>query len=341
MTAGRGRLFAFAWVGVSVGLLVAVLVLNIYGMSAGPADGLTYLAAGERLNAGHPLYALSPGDRPVVIKPPFWTVPLLSPPPIAVLFRPLAALPNELGLALWWLGAMAVIAAVLLGMLRARPAFAATAILVFLMPLVFQIPTANVNGYVLGAVVAAWLLVRAGHDAPAGVVLALAAAMKITPVVLFGWLLAQRRTRGVVAFVATGAAIAVISLLGAGLQNHLAYLDVVVDTSAVGSTQFSLAGLLRRVGVPAEIARFAPWAVVLGGFAIMFLKRDRPDVTFTVGVFTMVWGSPVMNFDWLAIMLGALAPGFWPWPRQSAVPEGSRRASERPFVPLPPANSPG
>jgi hypothetical protein len=46
-----------------------------------------YLAAGERLNAGHQLYALMPGNRPVDIHPPFWTVPLLSPPPIAVLFR--------------------------------------------------------------------------------------------------------------------------------------------------------------------------------------------------------------------------------------------------------------
>ena len=52
----------------------------------------TYLAAGERLNAGHNLYAFGAGDRPIILDPQYWTVPLLSPPPIAVLWRSLALL---------------------------------------------------------------------------------------------------------------------------------------------------------------------------------------------------------------------------------------------------------
>jgi hypothetical protein len=37
------------------------------------SDAWNYLAAGERLNAGHPLYALSAGDRPVPLAPPYWS----------------------------------------------------------------------------------------------------------------------------------------------------------------------------------------------------------------------------------------------------------------------------
>src|SRR2546422_8089527 len=69
-----------------IGLVVAVFVIY-YGLTRDHffGDSYTYLAAGERLNASHPLYALSPGDRQVAILPPFWTAPLVSPPFIAVL----------------------------------------------------------------------------------------------------------------------------------------------------------------------------------------------------------------------------------------------------------------
>ena len=305
------RLVVSAYVALSVGLLVALSIVNIFWMNAGPADGLTYLAAGERLNAGHSLYELSPGDRPVVINPPFWTVPLLSPPPIAVYWRPLALLPNELGLTLWWIGTMTAVAAVPLLYLRARPVLGATAILVFLLPIALELANGNVNGLLLFGVVACWLLARSGHDRAAGVVLAFMTSVKITPIVLVFWFLGQRRWQAVAAFGVTAVAIGVVTLLGAGLDNTLAYLDVVVDTSAIGTTQFSLAGLLRRIGVAPEIARFAPWTVVALGALTMLWRRDRPELAYTVGVFTMVWGSPVMNVDWLSIMLGALAPGIW------------------------------
>ena len=50
-------------------------------------DADTYRAAGERLNAGHELYRLQEGDRPVLIIPDLFTQPLVSPPPMAGLRR--------------------------------------------------------------------------------------------------------------------------------------------------------------------------------------------------------------------------------------------------------------
>ena len=68
-------------------------------------DPSNYFAAGQRLNAGHLLYAIQPGDRPVD-NGPFpnpWPYPLLSPPPAGVLWRALALLPGDVSMYLWWL----------------------------------------------------------------------------------------------------------------------------------------------------------------------------------------------------------------------------------------------
>src|SRR5947207_3478116 len=124
LLAGRWRpIFGAIALAVGAGLIVATVVVY-YSQAPGylGGDARTYLAAGERLNAGHPLYVLSPGDRPVAISPPWWTVPLVSPPFIAVLWRPLAALPNELGIAVWIAGSVACIVAVAAWLHRRRPA---------------------------------------------------------------------------------------------------------------------------------------------------------------------------------------------------------------------------
>lgn len=307
----RGLLRA-AFVSGAVGITIGIVLYGIVVLGYRAADGYTYLAAGERLNAGHALYALAPGDRPVDLRPPFWTVPLLSPPPVAVFWRPLAALPDELGLQIWWLGCASVITITLAAMLRARPILMSAALLVFLIPLVFEVPTGNVNGLLLGMVVAVWLLARAGRDRAAGGLVAVAAAVKLTPVILLAWFVIQRRWSAVGAFVAIGLFIGVASLAGAGVQAHIDYLAVIGQTGSVGTSQFSVAGLLRVAGVAPEISRWAPVVVDLVGLGLMWWGRGRPGFGYVVAVFTMVWGSPVMNFDWLTLMLAALAPGIWP-----------------------------
>ena len=96
------------WLVVLLGLATAGFLAAWFAYGWDPirtGDGWNYLAAGERLNAGHALYALVPGDRPVVIVPPYWTVPLRAPPPIAVAWRSLALL-GEASLLIWALGAI-------------------------------------------------------------------------------------------------------------------------------------------------------------------------------------------------------------------------------------------
>ena len=139
-----------------LGLYVAVQS-TYFGRGFIPGDAFTYLAAGERLNAGHLLYALSPGDRPVDLNPPYWTVPLLSPPPIAVVFRAFATMPPDTGAYFWWalqLVALAVISLVMLA--RRRPLLTAGVMLLLLIPTVYEIGVGNLNSMVLLGLIFTW-----------------------------------------------------------------------------------------------------------------------------------------------------------------------------------------
>jgi hypothetical protein len=284
-----------------------------------PGDAFTYLAAGERLNDGHLLYALSPGDREVGLKPPYWTVPLLSPPPIAVLFRPLAMLPNDLGPYVWWAFCIGSIVVTTLLMMRRRPILIGVAVLLLSIPLVYEIGVGNLNALLIAGIVGAWYLFTRGREAAAGVAIAGMTALKLTPVVLAWWLITQRRWSAFRAFIVAGLAITAISVAGAGLPAHLEYLGIIRQTSSVGTSDLSLAGMARFVGVEPSVANLLPTVALVGGFVAIWLLRERPGLAYAAGVVTMLFGSPVVNINWFTVLLTALAPVVWP------LPQGTRR----------------
>jgi hypothetical protein len=288
-------------------------------------DAITYLAAGERLNAGHPLYALSAGDRWVWINPPYWTVPLLSPPPIAVVWRPLSALPNEWGVILWWAANWTAILLVIVGLLRRLPLATGIALLLLAPSIGWELKVGNVNGLLLGGIAGAWLLARRHRDGWAGVVIAAMTAVKIWPVILMGWFLTQRRWGAMRGFIAGAGIFAAVSILGAGIDAHLTYLDVVRTTPA---NALSLASLLDGLGVHAPWAGYALWAFAL---VEMWALRDRPDLAYAVAVGAMVLGSPVININTPMLLLGALVPFAWPLERavQPAATATSRGRTAR------------
>lgn len=306
---------------VAIGMVVATQVVY-FGRGLIPGDSFTYLASGERLNAGHLLYALSPGDRPVGFEPPFFTVPLLSPPPIAVLFRPLAALPNEIGVYLWWIATIVILAAVILWMLRARPIVVGLAVLALSIPIVYQVGVGNLNGLIVAGTVAAWYLLTRGRDIAAGAIFALMTAFKITPGVFMWWLITQRRWDAFKAFVLAGLVVLAISLVGAGLQAHLEYLGIIRQTATAGTTYLSVAGAARYIGVPLEIANALPTVAIVVGAAAIWLLRDRPGLAYAAAVITMIAGSPVVQITWFTILLAALAPVVWPMPTHRQASNG-------------------
>jgi hypothetical protein len=318
------RILRIAVPAIAIGLVVAIQRIY-FNRGLVPGDSFTYLASGERLNAGHLLYALSPGDRLVGFEPPFFTVPLLSPPPIAVLFRPLAAIPNETGVYIWWIATIVILAAVILWMLRRRPILVGLAVLVLSLPIVYQIGVGNLNGLIVAGTVAAWYLLTRGRNIAAGAIFALMTAFKITPGVFLWWLITQQRWDAFKAFVVTGLLVLVVSVIGAGVQAHLEYLGIMRQTATAGTTYLSLAGAARYIGVPVEIANALPTAAIVIGAALIWLLRDRPGPAYIAAIVTMIAGSPVVQITWFTILLGALAPIVWPMPARIASDQGAGR----------------
>jgi hypothetical protein len=315
---------------VALGMVVAIQRIY-FNRGLIPGDSFTYLAAGERLNAGHLLYALSPGDRPVGFEPPFFTVPLLSPPPIAVLFRPLAAIPNEIGVYIWWIATIVVLAAVILWMLRQRPILVGLAVLALSIPIVYQIGVGNLNGLIVAGIVGGWYLLTRRKDVAAGAVFALMTAFKVTPGIFLWWLITQRRWDAFKAFVVTGLVVLAVSVLGAGVQAHLEYLGIAGQTAAAGTTYLSLAGAARYLGVPAEIASLLPTAAIVLGMVEVWMLRARPGAAYVTGIITLIAGSPVVQITWFTILLGVLAPIVWPMRAegQAAVMPSNASATDR------------
>jgi glycosyl transferase family 87 len=313
-------------IGPPIGVIVFLTIVWFTQMW-GPGDSIVYLAGGERLNAGHEVYALQPGDRPIFIDPPYWTVPgILSPPIIAVIWRPLALLPPAFSVALWWVGGITACFATLALLLRRAPVATAAALWLLAVPFCVLMGSGNVDAYRLPATVAVWWFVSRGRDVPAGVIVGIMTAIKVTPITLVGWLFVIGRGRGVVAAGVTFVILLIVSIAGAGLDEHLKYLEVIRSTVAVGTAEVTLAGLGRALGVAPEIARWFPiiGAAILCAGVVAF--RHRPGLSFSLAVIAAVAGTPATGFHTFGVLLAALAPRVFPM-RQREPADGSPQST--------------
>ena len=312
--------------------VIAILASFWVSISDAPkvaADAYTYLAAGERLNAGHHLYELRAGDRWIWINPPFWTVPLLSPPLIGVLWRPLAALPSDSGLLLWQVLTIGTIGATVAALIVRLPIRASLLAIALAVPIGFEMDVANVNGLLLGGYVLSWwLFVR--HRNEVGLVVAAMALVKLAPVVLAWWLFTQRRWRAVAWFVGGALLLLMVGILGSSLEMHLRYLSIATQTVSGGNSNLSLAGVASALGMPLPIAASLPKLALVAGAISIWLLRKRPGAAFAVAIVTAIFGSPVVNFNTLALLMATLAPLAWP----IREPTSDQPAEGRP-VPLP------
>ncbi len=296
-----------------------VMVAGIFGLALVlrpgwlAQDAIVYQAAAERLNAGHALYALSPGDRVVPMFAPFWTVPLLSPPLIAVLWRPLALIPYPLGVATWWIASDVALVGVSAVLLRA-PAFtgrrryvAAIVVALLSQAIAVQLLVGNVDALLIAGAIVVWRAPRK-WDPAVGAIVALMAGVKLLPIAFGWWLLCQRRWRAVGWMIGALVVLGGVSLLGAGLDAHIAYLGIARQTTVQGATAESLAAVARMFGVPGGIASVLPIAFFGLCAVAMFVLRNRPGATYAIAVLASVFGSPVVNTENLARLLPLLAP---------------------------------
>ncbi len=279
-----------------LGLFIAAEYLTFMSSTTTSAppftDALWYQAAAERLNAGHALYHLVPGDRPVFLVPGITTAPFLSPPPIAVAWRPIVWLPG--GFAAW----MAACWLAVLGTtfyLVYRTGIGGALVAALLAPAIGeQLAAGNVAAFFPLLMVLAWKL----RDREfAGIAVALMAAFKLSPASLGGWLVGTGRWRAVIAGAITLVVVLVVSVLGAGLTSFRDYLDV---AATAGPSTSSLSGLS---GIP----WLSEAGLVVGTLIAIALGR-WPRLAFVVAVVVSVATTPSLYLSGLVALLATLAP---------------------------------
>jgi hypothetical protein len=256
-------------------------------------DANTYLAAGERLNAGHLLYQLQAGDRFVLTIPGIFDSPLLSPPPIAVVWRPIAA--TGIGFPLWVVSCWFALLGTIVFLLRRIGPWAALVVIALSFSLGEQLAVANMNSFAPAIFILAW---RFQHRAMAGILLGSLTVVKLAPSAMVGWFTGTRRWMALLGFALTIASWLTVGAIGAGVASYVQYLGTVSEVSA---THWSIAGLFGSAATYLFLAAGFAVAVVLG-------RRGRTRASFVAAVATSVLGTPALYASGLVGLLGALAP---------------------------------
>jgi alpha-1,2-mannosyltransferase len=233
-----------------VGSALAIYALVLIQAGLHHQDLDAYLAAGRAVLHGQPLYAPflqhpfpDPALRPAYIYPPAF----------ALLVAPLGLLPDAAANVIWLLIGQAALAAALVITLRwlRPPAAAVTAILcatVTFYPLWIDAVQGQANLLVLLLVIAG--IAGVVQNKPRfGAALGVAAAFKLTPLIMLAWLLLDRRIReaawmlGAFAAVTAGAALL-------RFDDTLVFFRQVLPALASGTAYYanqSLAGVVSRV----------------------------------------------------------------------------------------------
>jgi hypothetical protein len=271
-------------------------------------DASNYYAAGQRLNDGHDLYHVRVGDLPVPVLPPFYTVPLISPPPVGVVWRPLALLPRDAAIMGWWIVTVIAIVVTTVWFSGLGSLVVTLGVLVLSTELAITALSANLNALLVGVLAAIWLARRADRPGIVGTLVAVSVAVKVLPIVLVLWLIVGRRRSELVWFTGTAAVIGVLSLLGAGLGAHLDWLEIARFTGTAGIAPASLPGVLQALNAPAFLVSLAiPFTVIAGAIAIVAL-RHKPGPAFAVAIVTIVLANPAVHDGSYALILPALLP---------------------------------
>jgi len=264
------------------------------------ADVLTYQAAGERLNAGHELYRLQEGDRPVPNLPGVFSAPLVSPPPIAVLWRPIAALP--FGFAAWIIACWVALLGTMAYLVLRTGLIGVGVCLILAEPIGNQLASGNVASFFPLLTVLVWnLRARVWSGALAGAM----AAIKLSPGALFAARHIARRRDQLAAGLVAIAVILAIGVVGAGPAAFTDYVGV------AGTTNPSPLSLSGTFGIP-----WLSFAVLIGGSLLALAARGQA-LSFSIALLASVLGNPALYEPSYVPLLALVAPAIgskYVWP---------------------------
>jgi alpha-1,2-mannosyltransferase len=265
------------WAVVAVGVLVWVCVR---GFGDGLLDLRVYLAGGDAWWSGTGLYGPE-------FKAPLG-LPFTYPPFAAMLFSGLSPLPMPLVAVLFTAAGIALFtAACHVATLRSPvpwAGFGAAAGCLLLEPLRVGLDLGQINMVLIGLVAADCLLPRTPW--PRGLLVGLAAAIKLTPAIFVLFFLARRRWRPALTAVATFAGAGLLGWVLAPEQSRQFWFTAMLDPGRVGGLAYSgnqsLRGLLVRLGASEHV--WMALCVVVLAVTVFALPRLRDDLTAVLAV---------------------------------------------------------
>ncbi len=284
-----------------VALLITLLYLAIFIASASYTlafDYLAYDAAARRVIAGASPYDLAlsrPGEFGL----------FFYPAPFLLLVLPLTILPPEIAAAVWIAGLVACfIAAILLLPVRDEVRWITLALAGLSWPLIFSVKVGQVAPILVLLFVIGWRWL----DRPpvVGLVTALGTLIKIQPVLLFGWLLLERRWRdigsGLVVIVL--ASISVTLVVGLAGWTDFVRLMSGLDDPLVQPANFSPGTIAYFLGVARPLAGVLQYGlafavVVLG---IWLQRTGTKESSYLLAVLATQLVSPIL-WDHYALIL--------------------------------------
>jgi hypothetical protein len=287
------------------------------------SDTSNYVAAAERLVEGHSIYALQPGDRPVPQdNPPEWSGPILSPPIVATTWASLTWLPDPVAFHLTWAGGLAAATALGLYLVIRLGAVALILSALALYPLGVVAWSGNINATLAPALVLVWHLFRRDRtvamDVALGVLVGIATAVKLGPVILVWWLITQRRLPAAAAAVLTVLGLLAATALIGGTAAFSEYLQLLGSASAAPSP-LSLPGLARQLGLDPIVGYAAIAVLAIVTSVVMLVWRSRPGSTFALAVLLSLVVVTIVRVETLVVGIAAFAPWATRRPFESSV----------------------
>ena len=312
-----------------VGALVLAAALVAFQGSRGAAyDFSAYFDAAQRLASGRPLY------QAVTQQGPFAPGPgglYLYPPPLAVLLLAVVPLGATVAATVWQaFHLVALVAACAILPVARWVRLASFGVAALSLPVLLDLNLGNVSLLVLVAGSAAWRAAAARRmaggavdrwtwAAVAGILAALAIAVRPEVGILLLWWAWRREWTALGAAVAGGLALAVGSALVAGIGAWGAYLRLLLDLRGAGtaSSDVGLTAVAARLGLaePLTTGLFVAGAALALAAVLIVGRRDR-EAGVVVMMLATLLVVPLLWPHYLVLLLlpaALLAAGGRPW----------------------------
>lgn len=260
-----------AWIWLGLVVVVAALVIDIvHRQDRTGIDFHTYLAA-ARVGLGqgwsHIYDQLTVAREQKILVPNQWAQPFLSPPTVAWLVAPLAALPYDAAYVVWALLTFAAVACAFAWASVSHGLNRWVAVVGALAPwwVMHAVNLGQVVPLVMAAVVVAWRLLREKRDIAAGLVLAAVLLKPNTAILVPFVLLITGRQRAFVAWLAAAAAVVVLAALLLRPHGMSSYLAQLAGPLPSGADALTLHGALGIGGLAAVAVRLVIVVAVFAG----------------------------------------------------------------------------